>query len=55
MTTTNDDSVGIRGNNKRFGRGEKHESKKRQVYIYQRAAQSLFLCSAWPWIKLVQF
>ena len=26
MKTTNDDCVGIRGNNKRFGRGETHES-----------------------------
>ena len=33
MKTTNDDCVGIRGNNKRFGRGETHESKQRQLYI----------------------
>ena len=37
MKTTNDDCVGIRGNNKRFGRGETHESKQRRLYIYQRA------------------
>jgi hypothetical protein len=47
MKTTNDDCVGIRGNNKRFGRGETHESKQRRLYIYQRAAPSLSLCSAW--------
>ena len=27
MKTTNDDCVGIRGNQKRFGRGETHMSK----------------------------
>ena len=37
MKTTNDDCVGISGNTKRFGRGETHESKQRQLYIYQRA------------------
>ena len=37
MKTTNNDCVGIRGNNKRFGRGETHESKQRRLYIYQRA------------------
>jgi hypothetical protein len=26
-----------RGINKRFGRGETHESKQRRLYIYQRA------------------
>jgi hypothetical protein len=47
MKTTNDDCVGISGNTKRFGRGETHESKQRQLYIYQRAAPSLSLCSAY--------
>ena len=51
MKTTNDHCVGIRGNNKRFGRGEMHENKQRRLNIYQRAAQSLSLCSAWPWKK----
>ena len=31
------------------------ESKQRRLYLYQRAAPSLSLCSAQPWIKLVQF
>jgi hypothetical protein len=31
------------------------ECKKKRLYIYQRAAPSLSFCSAWPWIKLVQF
>ena len=52
---TNDDSVGIRGNTKRFGRGERHETKQRRLYIYHRAAPSLSLCTARPWIKPVQF
>ena len=43
---TNDVCVGIRGNNIRFGRWETHESKQRRLYIYQRAAPSLSLCSA---------
>ena len=30
------------------------ESKQRRLYVYQRAAPSLSLSSAWPWIKLVQ-
>jgi hypothetical protein len=55
MKTTNDDCVGISGNNKRFGRGEMHESKQRRLNINQSAAQILSLCSAWPWIKLMQF
>ena len=55
MKMTNDDCVGIGGNDKRFSIGEKHESKQRRLYIYQRAAPSLSLCSAWSWIKLVQF
>ena len=50
MKMTNDDCVGMRGNNKRFVIGETHESKQRRLYIYQRAAPSLSLCSAWPWL-----
>ena len=46
MKTTNDDCVGIRGNNKRFGRGVTHESKQRHLYIYQRAAPSFRIVNA---------
>ena len=31
------------------------ESKQRRLYLYQRAVPSLSLCSAWPWIKRVQY
>ena len=51
MKTTNDDCVGIRGNNTRFSRGETHESKQRRLYIYQRAAPSLSLCSTKPLLR----
>ena len=40
MKTTNADCVGIRGNDKRFGREETHENKQRHLYIYKRAAPS---------------
>ena len=40
MKMTNDDCIGIRVNNKRFVRGETHESKQRHLYIYQRATPS---------------
>ena len=46
MKTTNDDCVGIRGNDKIFGRGEMHESKQRHLDIYQRAAPSFRIVNA---------